>query len=139
MMPLYQYQCPKCGSKEELFRSVARRHDYVACCCGGMMKKEFGVPHLDIISPYFDEGLGCDIQSASHRRRVMRQLNVIEAGDRVGGAINFDRHAPHHVGRMPVQGKEWAPVVHKDQPVETVDSDGRTVSAEMFSQLEDSR
>jgi len=100
------------------------------------MRKEFSLPHLDILEPYFDEGLGCDIYSASHRRRVMRQLDVIEAGDRVGGAINFDRRAPEHVGKLPMKGREPAQVIRRDQPVGVVDSMGELIEGKLFSELE---
>jgi putative FmdB family regulatory protein len=135
-MPLYSYECPTCDHVEEALRTVAERHADLMCpkCSAGMVK-QFASPHLDILEPYFDEGLGCDVHSASHRRKVMKQQGVIEAGDRVGGAINFDRHAPHHVGKFPQRGIEYAQPVHRDQPVEIVDSAGKTVEKTMFSEL----
>ena len=136
-MPLYSYLCPMCAHTVEELRSVAHRHDLLTCeRCGSGMSKEMARPYLDIIEPYFDEGLGVNIYSARHRREVMQKQGVIEAGDRVGGARNFDKHAPHHVGKFTLQkGCDFAEPIHREQPVETVDKSGAVVERATFDQL----
>jgi hypothetical protein len=44
----------------------------------------------------------------------MKSMNVVEAGDKVGGARNFDEKAPHHMKPLPPRGIDYAPRIRKD-------------------------
>jgi hypothetical protein len=93
------------------------------------------LPVVKTFEPYFDEGLGSDVYSESDRRQLMRMRGVIEAGDKVGGARNFEPKAPHLVDKLPPRGVRPTVRAPRDFPVETVDSSGQTVSRGLFSEL----
>ena len=59
--------------------------------------------------------------------------------DRVHGAINFDKHAPHHVKPLPLQGVQHARLragAGMQQSVETVGKQGEVVDRAKFGELE---
>jgi hypothetical protein len=62
------------------------------------------MPHTLFFEPYHDESLNCDIYGKRHREQVMVAEGVTEAGDRVGGARNFDVNASNG-GVLFSQGK----------------------------------
>lgn len=135
-MPLYKYVCQTCGRDQELFRSVAERHATVVCpTCRSLCQKALVAPLVRTFEPYFDEGLGSDVYSESDRRQLMRERGVIEAGDKVGGARNFDPKAPELVKKVPPKGVRPKIRAPKDFPVETVDAGGKVVSRALFSEL----
>jgi len=41
-MPLYNYMCPKCGSRRDAFRKITDRHQGPACCNTPMEQKITG-------------------------------------------------------------------------------------------------
>lgn len=109
-MPLYDYQCSKCHAVREEFLP-ADDGRALSCECGGSMKRQFPFAAAFGYQPfeaYYDEALDCDITGSEHRKFVMRAKNVIEKGDRVHGAINFDKHAPHHVKPLPPRGVKFS-------------------------------
>ena len=59
---------------------------------------------------HYDEGLGCDIHGAKHRREVMKSQNVIEAGDASGGARNVEKTA---IGRQATKGVNHSDLQYK--------------------------
>jgi putative FmdB family regulatory protein len=134
-MPVYEWKCQGCGREEDVLAAVKDRNLPRSCACGWKMARKVSLVHVENFSPYFDEGLGCDIESPSHRRRVMKELGVIEAGDRVGGAINFDKHAPSHVGRLPVQGRQRKLRLVSDPVVSTVGADDKIEFQSRWSEL----
>lgn len=59
-MPVYEYVCPKCDKKFEIFhRSKEIRKLYPCPDCGTLSPKILSVPHKAIFSPYLKE-LGGD-------------------------------------------------------------------------------
>jgi|TARA_R100001530_G_scaffold88287_4_gene61504 hypothetical protein len=70
------------------------------------MEREFPLVNIDVFTPYYDEALDCDITGREDKKHKMKILGVEEAGDKVGGARNFDAHAPHHVKPLPPRGKQ---------------------------------
>ena len=138
-MPFYVQLCLVCGNEFEVMCSIAERDQPTFCLgCKALTKRIPSAPRLDIFQPYHDEALGCDISSRTEKRAVMRELGVVEAGDRVHGAINFDKHAPHHVKPLPLQGVQHARLregAGMQQLVETVDREGRTVDRAKFGDL----
>ena len=128
-MPTYTFECSICNSREDLLRSVEDRNTSWLCqACKVQMHRVPERFKAETFTPHFDEGLGSDVYSKADKHRVMKHLGVIESGDRVGGAINLDKHAPHTVGRGPLQG-----IRHESHPeldekvVEVVDEKGKTV------------
>ena len=114
-MPTYDFTCKLCKGVEEktiLLKNLNNQTHY--CSCGGVMQREFPIEAAlgyQPFIPYYDEGLGSDVYGRRHRQQIMKQLDVIEAGDRVGGARNFDEHAPHHVKPLPPRGEVYAPPI----------------------------
>ena len=103
-MPTYDFTC-HCGTTEIRHVVYEERNKPRLCIeCGHEMKREFPCPTVDIFESYYDEGLGCDVTGKEDRKHKMKILNVHEAGDKVGGARNFDEHAPHHVKPLPPRG-----------------------------------
>lgn len=102
-MPFYDFTCKVCGKRQEDVLVVSYRDIHVRCDapdCEGVAERDFPIQAALGFMPfeaYYDEGLGCDIRTRNHRKQVMKILDVHEAGDRVGGALNFDAKAPHHV------------------------------------------
>ena len=43
-MPIYEYRCPKCTSKEDRILPVGERNDSQICSCGETMKRLMSVP-----------------------------------------------------------------------------------------------
>lgn len=128
-MPTYTFECSKCKLREDLLRSIEDRNISWKCpACHEQMNRVPERFRADTFTPHFDEGLGSDVYSKADKRSVMKRLGLIESGDRVGGAINLDKHAPHTAGRGPLQG-----IRHESHPeldekvVEVVDEKGKTV------------
>ncbi len=135
-MPTYTYECQNCGFRIDDFRPMKLRNELNFFCCKKLMKR---IPELFVAStfvPYFDEGLGCDVYSLSDKKRILKEEGLIEAGDRVGGAINFDSKAPHILGKEPLKGKRKKKVVAKDFPIEIVDARGKTIDRTTFQKAE---
>ena len=79
-MPLYTYECP-CGQQQNLFRSVATRHDRADCDCGKAMKKiiAMGYSHSDVDIETDDiDGTKRRITSSHELKKLMRQNDVVE-------------------------------------------------------------
>lgn len=80
-MPLYEYECLICGNIKEEHKRLVDIYDYPICCQFSthlIMSKQGN----DWCSgyPYTDPVLGQEITSPSHRRKVMKALNVEERG-----------------------------------------------------------
>jgi len=86
---LYDFKCPICLEIKEDFALFEDRKR--SCRCGHVMERVFplsvGLLHFE---PYFDEGLGVDITSQRQKAQVMKLMDVMEAGDRVGGSRNTE-------------------------------------------------
>ena len=135
-MPVYTYRCPDCESRFEEVRTVDRRHDKTLCACGSQMKRAPELFKVSTFEPYYDEGLGCDVHSSEDKRAIMKDLDLIEAGDTVHGARNFDDKNPNLVEKTPPKGirrKEKKEV--DDTIVQTVDAKGEVLTSEPFHEL----
>ena len=128
-MPNYDYSCPKCYVQEE--RSVKDRLVAQFCHCGAKMDRQFPVEAAKNFQPfesYYDEALDVDITGREDRRHKMAAMGVIEAGDSVGGAREFDKHAPHHIKPLPPRG---ATLKRNDEPPKGwkvgIEKNGKTV------------
>tara|TARA_R110000765_G_scaffold118490_1_gene212926 strand:+ start:181 stop:606 length:426 start_codon:yes stop_codon:yes gene_type:complete len=119
-MPRYDYVCSssKCKSSQTIERSYKDRKTLAACLqCGAEAEYEFPMGAafgVQILDSYYDEALGCDIKGYRHKRQVMKAQGVIEAGDSVGGARNFDKDAKHHIKPLPPKGIDYAPRIKTD-------------------------
>lgn len=80
-MPLYDYEC-KCGEVGEYITPMNKNQTCPAC--GREMKRlmhsRFGIK-CGVIDTYYDEGLGRYITSDTHKKQVMREMEVTPKGD----------------------------------------------------------
>ena len=136
-MPTYSFYCKYCDLREDHIVALNDINKIIRCrLCGETTKREFPVEAALGYQPfetYHDEALGVDIHGQREKAKILRDRNLIEAGDRVGGAINFDKHAPHHIkAQAPkgifYQGKERIP---EKWDVERIDKNGNIQKVEL--------
>ena len=99
-MPIYDYTCTTCKATHEHVSSFDTRPKSVKCECGGKATYNFplqGIFGFQPFESYYDESLDVDIHGRRHKEQVMKALNVIEAGDKVHGARNYDSSAPESI------------------------------------------
>jgi len=93
-------------------------------------------------TPHYDEGAGRDFYSEREKREWLRENGLIEAGDAVNGARNFDASAPHHVGRSAPRGvrpqtsKAEIEDRQNEMEIQTVTRDGKVVDRKKWGELE---
>ena len=137
-MPNYDYNCPKCYVEEE--RSVRDRMVSQFCRCGAKMNRQFPVEAAKNFQPfeaYYDEALDVDITGREDKRHKMAAMGVMEAGDKVGGARDFDENAPHHIKPLPPRGAKLKEKKAPENWAVGVEKDGKTVDVVNTSELPD--
>lgn len=73
-MPMYDYLCPKCGDECEKLAPVSQRQNQKCAQCGETLDQIHKPQrHYKPFNPYFDIGLGVEVQDKAHRAKVMRQ------------------------------------------------------------------
>jgi len=107
-MPLYEFQCPMCGMAEDRTVMLADLDKEQKCNdCSAPMERQFPLEAAFGFQPYeayYDESLGIDIGGRREKKQTLAAMGYEETGDRVKGARNFDKHAPHHVKPLPPRG-----------------------------------
>lgn len=100
-MPRYGYKCPHCESVQDEFVSYADRLDPKTCdSCGAYAYYQFPVEAalgFQPFEPYYDEALDGDITGRKDKKLFLKSEGLIEAGDKVHGSRNFDKHAREHI------------------------------------------
>jgi len=99
-MPFYDYVCNNCNNKVELRCLYEERLVNKSCDCGGNLLYQFPMSAAQgyvPFEPYYDESLNIDIHGLRHKQQVMKALGVIEAGDKVHGARNYDDKSPNNI------------------------------------------
>ena len=79
-MPLYSYKCQTCSEVTDASRSIADRADAPSCAeCGSNTKKIIAkyTVHPDF-AEYYDDNLETHITSKQHRKKVMKERDVVE-------------------------------------------------------------
>jgi len=133
-MPTYTFQCQICYSAKDVVREVPRRNDPVVCECTEIMQRMPEMFRANVFVPYYDEALGEDLYSFADKRRSMAEIGVREAGDRVGGARNFDKIAPEHVSKSRPRGIRRKDMNH-DPIVEIRDENNQVSETKRMSEL----
>jgi putative FmdB family regulatory protein len=85
-MPLYDYYCPSCKEESERVSTVASRAEQTCDRCGFLLKQLVSLSADQVYDRKFDrlragkydEGLGRYIESRSHKKKVMKEMGVIE-------------------------------------------------------------
>jgi putative FmdB family regulatory protein len=106
-MPRYDYECSSCGEVQTHQCAWDVSSHPKACPCGGIAEKLFPVQAafgIEIQTPYYDESLGMDISGKREKKQVLSAMGLKEAGDKVRGARDFDKHAPMHIKPLPPRG-----------------------------------
>ena len=79
-MPIYEYRCQTCEEITEGFNSVADRDNAPPCdSCGKETRKIISLyrVHGDF-EEYYDDNLETHIKSKQHRKKVMKEKDVVE-------------------------------------------------------------
>jgi len=95
-MPLYNYKCSMCSTTEVFMVRIADRDSLQECpyCDQKVMVRQFeGTRNIKVFKPYHNTALGVDVETKSEQDYIYRDMGVIEAGDKVRGARNFDEKA----------------------------------------------
>lgn len=84
-MPIYPYLCNDCSYHFEIPKPLANIEDKELCedCGSENTERTIGLTAVEASSaqqPYYNPGLGCVINSKSHKKQVMKQLGVEEVG-----------------------------------------------------------
>lgn len=84
---LYEYKCDNCEEIFSIVSSVAKMKSVENCVCGAEAHRYYGNQRVNVdynIGAY-DKGLGCYVESSSHRRNIMksRGLEAIDSDDRM--------------------------------------------------------
>ena len=112
-MPLYKYECETCGHVFEQFASVAARR-LMQCekCSGGCsIIIEYSFKPF-ITQPYYDLGFGKVVESYEHRKRLMKEHKVEEAGD-IKHFDDIPKVEPRaDLGNMSEFGEVWREVTN---------------------------
>lgn len=110
-MPRWTWKCNQCKHEEDRFVPLREREMAYACeACGGTTERLFSresALNFMPFEPYYDEGLGCDVNGRREKRQIMADMGVQEAGDAKGGARNFDTKAPYIIGKSRPRGDKY--------------------------------
>jgi len=93
-MPLYDVECHKCGSVQEIFRKY-EDYDDLPECCGERTTRKFCAPRvMSDIQPYFSQATGTMITSRSQHRNHLKDNGLIEVGNEKMPGENREYKAP---------------------------------------------
>jgi putative FmdB family regulatory protein len=83
-MPTWDYICENCGDQTEITKSVQGIDDIEYCeKCGSGLTRQFSFSATTPTSwfrPGFDDGLDKYVESKDHRKRLMKEMKLEEAG-----------------------------------------------------------
>jgi len=82
-MPIYDYQCPHCGIKTNVWAHI--NDDCLPCPdCGQPMTRLISPAHIiPDIEPYQDKEMGHEpvvVKSRQHKKQLLRERGLIERG-----------------------------------------------------------
>ncbi len=72
-MPLYEYECKKCGKIKEEFFYVKDMAKKIKCECGDSMDKIISMHTRPVVLDYYDETLGARVTGPKQQKRLMRE------------------------------------------------------------------
>lgn len=81
-MPFYDYRCPKCNREFDAYNEIYDKDKQLCDNCGEFMKTIIKtVPQIimgDLREEGYNPGLGEFVKSKSHKKRLMKEKNVVE-------------------------------------------------------------
>jgi len=92
--------CDGCGFEHAASLRYTGTGNEQKCVCDECSPNALkaGIPDVYFNAPYFDENLGDEkhpqgqfIESKEHKKAIMKEQNLVEAGDRKHGARNFEK------------------------------------------------
>lgn len=112
-MPVYDYKCEMCGDVEEFIVPSDERDNPQHCkyCEQRVMRRQFpveAIKGLQVWEPHYNEAFDCDVNTRREWQSILKDKNVIEAGDSVRGGRDFDPKA-NNLMPQPVKGKQYVP------------------------------
>ena len=79
-MPIYEYECSKCGQLYERYFSIVGKPHTIGCLCGFRAKAIISASaNRREWSPYLDENLGDKpvmVDGREHRKKLMKAANL---------------------------------------------------------------
>ena len=101
-MPRHDYRCETCGAMEyDVFHAPNALPDSLDCSCGGNMSRYYGAFNFNdhwggqaahgenSMYGKYHYGFGCVVESYAHKQQLLRQYDVSEAADPVGGSRSW--------------------------------------------------
>src|SRR5450830_1717251 len=88
-MPLYEYQCVKCGKKSEFIRNFSDPHETKCPRCGGMLKKLLSSPAVQFKGSGFyatDYGKSAGSKSEDSKGEKSEEKKSSSKGEEGSGA-----------------------------------------------------
>ena len=87
-MPLYDYNCPKCGELIDIWAKIEEMHKECAQCGGVMYRLMSPTRIICDLEPYFDENLadakksphGQWVMSRQDKKKKLKEQNLVECG-----------------------------------------------------------
>lgn len=81
-MPIYEYMCPHCERREDIYCSIKAKRT-APKCCDGSMERYFSAPTMLIpdIQPYRSMQTGEYIGGRAQHRAHLKQHGLIEVGN----------------------------------------------------------
>lgn len=89
-MPVYDYKCPLCLKRREVFRKLAELDDPVACFCGQPMLRQISAPYVRGDYPPYE----CPVTGKMIEGRRAHEENLKRTGCRIyepGEKHDFER------------------------------------------------
>lgn len=82
-MPIYTYKCDFCEAITEIYQRIRETNHSVKCgnCLEWTSHKLISNTAKPSIKDYFDFGLGEKVTGERHRRRLMKEKDLIETGN----------------------------------------------------------
>ena len=83
-MPIYDFDCHRCGRTEEAFETISSRLEHSCIACGHAMVICLGFRTKDANEysrrryPYYDESLDRHLSSEKHKREVLKEMNITQ-------------------------------------------------------------
>ncbi len=88
-MPMYEEECPTCGSLLEYY-SKTYNEETQLCACGALMERRFSIPAVQIWEEYttrdiLPDGVPVTVTSAKQESRLLKENGLIKADSSVHG------------------------------------------------------
>ncbi len=98
-MPSYDLKCTGCGRAWERWSSIAARYDPCEVCGAAVEQELKHSVQSTVFVPYFDIGLGQQIDSLPERKKAMRNAHMDYRDHPSAGEVSARRDRIHEAQR----------------------------------------